>query len=82
MTFDGADLPEPPPGWARDFVLHTDGWLKEGDLNTATAATIEPLPFHGMSRYPYPATESYPASPEHVEYVLEYNTRRVAGYYE
>ena len=35
-----------------------------------------------MSRYPYPASEAYPTSPEHVEYVLEYNTRRVAGYYE
>lgn len=59
VTFDALDLPEPPPGWTRDFVLHTDGWLKEGDLNTATAATIEPLPFHGMAGYPYGPESRY-----------------------
>ena len=61
VTFDATDLPEPPPGWVRDYVLHTDGWLKEGDLNTATAATIEPLPFHGMAGYPYGAESHFPA---------------------
>ena len=39
------------------------------------------LPFHGMSRYPYGPDESYPATPEHVRYVLDYNTRWVKGYY-
>ncbi len=78
VTFDAAGLPEPPPGWTRDFVLHTDGWLKEGDLNTATAATIEPLPFHGMERYPYGLESRYPDSVEHRKYRNAYNTRWVS----
>ena len=84
VTFDAADLPDPPPGWTRNFVLHTDGWLKEGDLNTATAATIEPLPFHGMDRYPYGVESQYPASADHRRYRDDYNTRWVsqAGFRE
>ena len=83
-TFDAADLPAPPPGWTRDFVLHTDGWLKEGDLNTATAATIEPLPYHGMDRYPYGIESHYPDSADHRKYRDDYNTRWVsqAGFRE
>ena len=30
------------------------------DPNTAFSTTVEPLPFHAMSRYPYPATERHP----------------------
>ncbi len=78
VTFDGADLPEPPPGWTRDFVLHTDGWLKEGDLNTATAATIEPLPFHGMEDYPYGLDSRYPDDAGLRNYRDAYNTRWVS----
>ena len=78
VTFDAADLPEPPPGWTRDFVLHTDGWLKEGDLNTATAATIEPLPFHGMADYPYGPDSRYPDDTGLRAYRSAYNTRWVS----
>ncbi len=78
VTFDAADLPEPPPGWTRDFVLHTDGWLKEGDLNTATAATIEPLPFHGMAGYPYGPDSRYPDEAELRAYRSAYNSRWVS----
>ena len=78
VTFDGADLPDPPPGWTRDFVLHTDGWLKEGDLNTATAATIEPLPFHGMEDYPYGQDSRYPDDAGLRNYRDAYNTRWVS----
>ena len=78
LTFDASALPDLPEGWARDYVLHTDGWLKEGDLNTATAATIAPLPFHGMSDYPYGADEHYPVSPDIRDYQKAYNTRWVS----
>jgi hypothetical protein len=78
VAFDGRRLPALPAGWTRDYVLHADGWLKEGDLNTDTAATIEPLPFHGMSRYPYGPEEYYPVSAEHRAYLREYNTRWVS----
>jgi len=77
VEFDVARLPELKPGWVRDFILYSDGWDKDGDINTLTSQTVEPLPFHGMSAYPYPNTEHYPDSEAHRRYRLEYNTRRV-----
>ena len=38
--------PAPPTGWKRDFVLVGDGWVKDGDLNTAHSRTVLPLPDH------------------------------------
>lgn len=78
LEFDAFDLPSVPPGWTRDFVLHTDGWLKEGDLNTDTAATIAPLPFHGMSSYPHNKDETFPVSEQIRDYQNTYNTRWVS----
>jgi hypothetical protein len=77
MSFDATKLPALPRGWVRDFVIYTVGWVKDGDLNTARGKTVEPLPFHGMTRYPYGDDESYPAGPSHRRYLAEYNTRRV-----
>ena len=77
VEFDAARLPELKPGWVRDFILYSDGWDKDGDINTLTSQTVEPLPFHGMSAYPYPDTEHYPDDAAHRRYRLEYNTRRV-----
>jgi hypothetical protein len=65
-----------PSGWSRDFFFYADGFSKDMDLNTACSSTVEPLPFHAMSNYPYPEEESYPFDEEHVEYIKEYNTRR------
>jgi tetratricopeptide (TPR) repeat protein len=70
------DIPAPAPaGWTREFLLKVDGWAKDRDPNTAFSATVEPLPFHGMSRYPYPAGERYPDDAAHEQYRREYNTR-------
>ena len=77
VEFDASRLPELKAGWVRDFILYSDGWDKDGDINTLTSQTVEPLPFHGMSAYPYPDTEHYPDSEAHHRYRLEYNTRRV-----
>ena len=77
VEFDAARLPELKQGWVRDFILYSDGWDKDGDINTLTSQTVEPLPFHGMSAYPYPNTEHYPDDAAHRRYQLEYNTRRV-----
>ena len=67
--------PPPPPGWRRDFLLLVDGWAKDGDANTAYSQSVEPLPFHGMSSYPYPAGEAYPDTPAHRAYLERYNIR-------
>ena len=77
LEFDAAQLPPLKDGWVRDFILFSDGWDKDGDINTRFSQTVEPLPFHGMSVYPYLEGESYPNDLEHLHYMLKYNTRRV-----
>jgi hypothetical protein len=52
-----------------------DGWAKDRDANTAFSQTVEPLPFHAMSRYPYPPAERYPDTAKHRRYREQYNTR-------
>jgi hypothetical protein len=47
-------LPDPPPGRMRDFVLVGDGWVKDGDYNTAFSRTVRPLPSHGDADYEGP----------------------------
>ncbi len=68
---------ELPPGWKRDFILHNVGWDKDADLNTVLGQTVEPLPFAAMSSYPYPASESYPDTPLHQEYLRDFQTRTI-----
>ena len=64
-----------PAGWKRDFLLLVDGWAKDADANTAFGQTVEPLPFHAMSRYPYPPDEHFPDDAAHRQYRQQYNTR-------
>jgi len=68
-------LPAPRPGYVRDFLLKVDGWAKDRDPNTAFSASVDPLPFHAMSRYPYPAGEHYPRDAAHDRYQRVWNTR-------
>ena len=75
VQFDASSLPKLKMGWSRDFLFYNDGWLKDGDLNTAQGQTVNPLPFHGMSSYPEGAEEGYPANDEYSSYREEYNTR-------
>jgi len=77
LQFDSAAAPPLPRGWTRDFLIYTDAWLKDADLNTAAGGTVDPLPFHGMSRYPYGADEAFPGDSAHRRFVETYNTRRV-----
>jgi Flp pilus assembly protein TadD len=75
LTFAAGGLPALPEGWSRNFLLFVDGWAKDGDANTGFSQTVEPLPFHGMSVYPYPSDEGYPDTPFHRQYLEQYNTR-------
>lgn len=45
-----AALPDPGEQ-VRDFVLKGDGWVKDGDYNTAFSTTVLPLPAHGVLTY-------------------------------
>jgi len=75
LMYDARRLPPLAPGWRRDWLLKVDGWAKDRDANTAFSQTVEPLPFHGMSSYPYPSGERFPATPGHESWRKQYNTR-------
>ena len=77
LEFTATELPELPNNWTRNFLFYNDGWLKDGDLNTAHGQTTKPLPFHGMSSYPYGPSDSYPNDQESIDYLEFYNTRTV-----
>jgi tetratricopeptide (TPR) repeat protein len=75
FRFEAAALPPVADGWKRDFLLFVDGWAKEQEANTAFGDSVEPLPFHRMSAYPYGPGEKYPAGPMHEAYLREYIKR-------
>ncbi len=79
VKFDAGALPSLPEGWERDFLIYSVGWVKDGDLNTAHGQTVKPLPFHGMSSYPFQRDESYPDDEALKKYHQEYNTRTVTA---
>ena len=75
LRFDATGVPSLNDGQSRTYLLFMDGWAKDGDPNTMFAGTVEPLPFHGMSGYPYTEQESYPQDVEHQQYLQTWNTR-------
>ncbi|HEY3102844.1 MAG TPA: FG-GAP-like repeat-containing protein [Pyrinomonadaceae bacterium] len=79
LSFDATALPPLPKGWTRTFLLYADGFSKEMDINSASPDQTLPLPFHGMSRYPYRSPEQYPSDAKHREYLEKYNTRVVTS---
>lgn len=76
ITVSFESIPEPPPGWKRDFVLHLIGYDKDADLNTVTGQSAEPYPFDKMSSYPWGPDESFPDSEKHRKYLDRYQTRK------
>ena len=77
INFDATQLPILPKGWKRDYLIYSEGWVKDGDLNIAYGQTVEPLPFHTMPSYPYGKNVKYPSDKTHLKYLKEYNTRKV-----
>jgi len=75
LRFSASALPALRAGWTRDYLLKVDGWAKDRDPNTAYSTSVGPLPFHGMSVYPYPSTEHFPNDAAHEKWRAEYNTR-------
>lgn len=66
-----------PDGCRRSFILKTDSFCKDMDLYSAYPDTVEPLPFHSMSNYPYGSKENYPDDEKRRQYREKFNTRRV-----
>lgn len=79
LEFSAATLPPLPHGWSRDYFFYANGFVKDMDFYEAKPFSVGALPFHGMSTYPYPATEHYPSDAAHTAYQLEYNTRFESG---
>ena len=75
LLFPTRNLPALKKDWKRDFLLVVDGWAKDADANTAYSQTVEPLPFHAMTAYPYSDTEHFPDDALHRSYQQSYNTR-------
>jgi Tfp pilus assembly protein PilF len=77
LSFDASALPALSEGWTRTFLLYADGFSKEMNLSSSSPDELLPLPFHGMTQYPYVAPEAYPSTPAHRDYIESYNTRIV-----
>ena len=75
LKFDASSLPKIKKGWTRDFLFYNDGWLKDGDLNTAQGQTVEPFPFHGMESYPYENRDVLLNDQSYGNYQKIYNSR-------
>jgi Tfp pilus assembly protein PilF len=78
LDFDPAKLPALPRGWVRDYFFAANGYEKDMDFYAYRGDTVEPLPFRAMETYPYPG-QSFPSDVEHLNYLLEYNTRFMSG---
>jgi tetratricopeptide (TPR) repeat protein len=75
LRFDARQLPPLRAGFARTFFLYLHGWAKDGDPNTATSRTVAPMPFGEMPQYPYGSEEIFLTSPEHQDYLRNFQTR-------
>jgi hypothetical protein len=76
LDFDPRNLPTLPAGWVRDYFFYANGFEKDLDFYAAHAFSVEPLPYHSLLPYPYPAGKEYPNDAQHLGYELEYNTRQ------
>jgi hypothetical protein len=75
IEIDAAGVPPLAAGWIRSYVLRAVGYCKDADLFTAAGDTVGPLPWRGMTAYPFgPATER-PRDPESEAYLREYQIR-------
>jgi hypothetical protein len=77
LRFPAAAFGPVPKGYRRTFLLKTDSFCKDMNYHTAFPQTVGPLPFHGMSGYPYRAEEKYPDTEKTRAYREKYNRRQV-----
>jgi hypothetical protein len=75
LLFDAGTLPPLDEGRQRAVFLESHGWDKDADRNTGAGTRVGPLPYRGMSSYPYGPDDIYPRALE--RYVAEWLTRRI-----
>ncbi len=68
-------LPPLRDGWRRDYLVYLNGWVKDGDINTAHGDRVQPLPFHAMSGYPYSLLEAFARDDETRRFLERWVTR-------
>jgi hypothetical protein len=77
--FSAGALPTLPAGWKRDYFFYANGFVKDMDWWEASPFTVAQMPFHGMSKYPYPWGEHFPETLSADRYWLEWNSRFESG---
>ena len=77
LDFPVSNLTAPAKGMVRDYFFFVACWFKDppGGWGYGFSFTVDPLPFMGMSGFPYTTAESYPYDVAHLAYLKEYNTR-------
>ena len=78
LVLSFAELPDLPVGRTRTFLLFADGYSKEMDINSGSPDAVLPLPFKGMTSYPYGPGERFPMTSERLRLYEEYTTRTAA----
>lgn len=84
LLLEFSAIDEPKEGYTRSYVLVSDGWVKDGDYNTEASATVEPLPYHGMTDYEYPPSirlQDDPVFQRFREDWIHYHTRYITPYH-
>ena len=77
--YDLSRLPALPAHWKRDYFFYANGYVKDMDWWDASPFTVSQLPFHGMTSYPYPPSESFPDDAASFAYQLDWNDRFDTG---
>ncbi len=75
IEFPASDLPPPPSGWTRSYVVRGIGYCKDADPFTATSDSTLPLPWRGMPAFPFGRAVKRPHDPAYDSYLRAYQTR-------
>ncbi|MGD0644670.1 MAG: hypothetical protein ABSA75_07175 [Candidatus Bathyarchaeia archaeon] len=77
LDFPIDNISAPAKGMVRDYFFFVACWFKDppGGFGYGFNFTVDPLPFMGMTGFPYTTAETYPYDEAHLAYLKEYNTR-------